>query len=106
MVATYTEIFKDHLASGRRVSVGTIDLGAYSSGGVAVAAATFGVSSIDALQVIPSGGYVPVWDSAESKIKAYVGDNDGGADGPMAEFAGATVAGISFPITVYGDPSS
>lgn len=106
MSITYTETFKDHLASGRRMSVGTIDLGAYSAGGVAVTAATFGVSSIDALMVLPSGGYVPVWDSAESKIKAYVGDNDGGADGPMAEFAGATVAGISFPIIVYGDSVS
>lgn len=48
------------------------------------------------------GGYLPVWDPTNSKLKVYYVNNDGGADGPMIEvpdttdLSAVTVKGLLF----------
>jgi hypothetical protein len=67
---------------------GTINLGVYATGGVAITPGTFdyGEALVD-LDVSASGGTIFQWDDVNSKIKAY--QNAAGA-GPLAEVANAT----------------
>ena len=45
---------------------------------------------IDQMLISPSGGYVFEWDAANQKIKAYYGDNNNAADGPLVEVPDTT----------------
>jgi hypothetical protein len=77
---------------------GTLSLGVYATGGIAVAASQFGTfTQLIDLDVRPSAGYVPEWDEAAGKVIVYVGDNDNAADAPLVEVANATdLAAINF----------
>jgi hypothetical protein len=44
-----------------------------------------GMERIASFQVQPTGGYTFSWDAANQKLLAYMGDNDGVADGPGVE---------------------
>lgn len=47
------------------------------------------------------GGYVPVYDHANDKLKVYYANNDGGADGPLIEVPNATdLSGVTFNVLV------
>ena len=59
----------------------------YPTGGEPITAVSYGLSSIDVLLAAPGGGYVFEFDHANSKLKAYVGDNDNAADGPLVQVA-------------------
>jgi len=52
------------------------------------------------LLAFPKGGYVFEWDPAAKKIKAYYGDNNNAADGPLIEVAAAVNVGAIGPVTV------
>lgn len=61
-----------YVASNKFVRKGTINLGIYATGGVAVTKANFDLAvSLDDLDIRPTGGYVFEWDKTNGKIKAY-----------------------------------
>lgn len=65
--------------------------------------AAIGRGNIDVVGVIGQdcGGYVPVYDRANDKLKVYFVNNDGASDGPMIEVAGSTdLSGVTFRVLV------
>jgi hypothetical protein len=93
---------RQHVVDGRLTLSGT-----YATGGFAVTAADFGLSSIESLRVnTPFEGtaaYAARWDSTNSKVFLYVGDNDNVADAPLIEVANTTdVSDVALDITVKG----
>ena len=75
----------------------------YPTGGEAVSAEQLGLSALEFVLGAPSGGYVPEYDHASKKLKAYYGDNDNAADGPLAEVANATnLSAVTFRLMALG----
>lgn len=80
-----------HRLRGR--ATGTLNLGTYATGGVAVTPAKFGFETLTSLAVQPAGGYVFEWDEANAKIKAYRQKDPaatGGADIALPQVANST----------------
>lgn len=80
--------------------------GAYAAGGTpgfqALVRAKLNVGNVEILTIIPGdcGGYLPVYDKANDKLKVYYGDNNNAADGPLVENATADLSGVTFNLTV------
>jgi hypothetical protein len=76
----------------RKVRRGTISLGTYATGGVAVTPTNVGLIRIDDLDVQPSAGYIFEYLPATGKVKAYRQKDPaaaGGADIALPEVANA-----------------
>lgn len=79
--------------------------GAYAAGGTAgfqaAVRAKFG-DSREVLAVIGQdcGGYVPVYDKANDKLKVYDGDFDPAAVAPLKETIVANLSGVTFNVIV------
>ena len=91
---------RQHVVTGRLTPTGT-----YETGGFAVAASTFGLGTIDSLDVgTPRNGtefMVAHWDSANSKI--MLGWGGGAISSELDEITNAdTVTGFVMDITVKG----
>lgn len=99
----------DHRIVARTAGIGVIVGGSitfdssYPTGGEAVTAANLGITAIGWMFMLPAAGYVPVFDSANSKILVYQGDNDAVADGPgvqvpnTTDLSALTVTFLAFP---------
>lgn len=57
----------------------------YATGGYSLTAANLGLSSIDQAIIPPASGFVFEYDYTNAKVKAFMGDNDGVADGALTE---------------------
>src|SRR5690348_3339550 len=83
------------------VTVGTINLGTYATGGVAVTGGQLGCpNQLTHLDVGPAGGYVFEWDQANGKVKAYRQKDPaaaGGADITLPEVANAVDISAATP---------
>src|SRR4051794_25470225 len=84
-------------ASGDRfIRRGTINLGTYASGGIAVTKASFDLPvSLDDLRVDSAGGYVFRWDKTNAKVMAYIGKDPaaaGGADVVLQEVGSVDIS--------------
>lgn len=74
---------------------GTLNLGTYATGGVAVTPQQFGFNAtLEHLDVAQSAGTVFEWVASSNKVKAF--QNAAGA-GPLAEVANATNLGSITP---------
>ena len=65
---------------------GTMNLGTYAAGGVAITARNLGLSVIEVLNITGAGGYVFEFDRSNLKIKAY----EAGADSAALDEVGST----------------
>lgn len=80
--------------------------GAYPTGGTAIEAAlrtALSKGTVDVFAVIPQdcGGYWPVWDEANNKLKVYYHDYDAVADGPGIEVPNTTnLSAVTFKLVV------
>lgn len=79
--------------------------GAYGAGGTAgfkalVEAKVGGSREILAVIGQDCGGYVPVYDKANDKLKVYEGDYDPAAVGPLKENATADLSAVTFNVLV------
>lgn len=62
----------------------------YATGGLALTKANLGLSTVEWLEASQSGGYTFEYDYANEKLKAFYGDNNNAADGPLIEVPAAT----------------
>lgn len=63
----------------------------YPTGGEALSKSTIGLGDrLDSIVFEPAGGYVPVYDYTNEKVKMFMGDNNNAADGPLIEVADTT----------------
>lgn len=79
------------VAGAESIRRGSLNLGAYATGGVAVTPSQFRLRRIRDLAVRPAGGYVFAWDKQNNKVLAY---RENGAatytqNQPMVEVANA-----------------
>ncbi len=81
--------------------------GTYAAGGstgiLAALRAALGKSEVNILSCRgegDNGGRVVVYDHANEKLKVYQGDNDAGADGPLAEDATANQSGRTYGLFI------
>lgn len=61
---------------------------------------------VDLIAILPNdcGGYVPVYDDVNDKLKVYYADYDAVADGALIEVANATnLSGTTFNVVVLCD---
>ena len=70
MAATVT-IEETKWSIGQFKTVGTMNLGTYATGGVAVTPGQFGMQRLDDLVVRPAGGYTFAFDKTNLKVLAY-----------------------------------
>jgi len=103
--ATLTTTTGRSAAGTRYLREGTLNLGTYATGGIAVTKATFDLwHSLVDLEVRPSGGYVPEY--VGGKVKVYDQKDpaaSGGADIPLPEVANATdLSAVNFPFRAEG----
>ena len=92
MALTITIEQQFYISGGPSIRIGTITFDdSYPTGGEAITAANLNFSGgITNLIAEPSlGGYVPVWDKTNSKIKVLYGDYNNSADGPLIEVPNA-----------------
>lgn len=86
--------------SSKYVRRGTLNLGTYASGGVAVAKGQFELNVVlDELNVFPTSGYIPRWNKTTGKILVYVQKdpaNAGGADIPLPEAGAIDLSAVNF----------
>ena len=93
MALTFTIEQQFYIPKGPSIRIGKITFdSSYPTGGEAITVANFNFSGgILALFLEPSlGGYVPVWDGTNSKIKVLYGDYDNVSDGPLIEVPNTT----------------
>lgn len=92
--------------AGLRMKVKTVTFdSSYPTGGEALTAADFGLSSIVWAHASNASGYVFSYDYTNSKLLAYRGDNDNAADAPMIEVANAVnLSAVATRVTVIGVP--
>lgn len=76
----------------------------YATGGESVTAAACKMGKIDTLLPIAHAGYVPVWDSANSKILAYWVDTTVDGDALAEVTATTDLSAVVFPAIVIGKP--
>ena len=64
--------------------------------------AALGKGNVSILYVVAQdcGGYVPVYDNTNDKLKVYYADNNNASDGPLIENATANLSGTTFKIVV------
>lgn len=79
--------------------------GAYGAGGTAGFQAlvrTLLGQNVEVMGVIGQdcGGYIPIYDKANDKLKVYEGDYDPAAVGPLTENATANLSGVTFNVLV------
>jgi len=94
----------------RFIRRGTMNLGTYATGGIAVTKATFDLwHSMVALNVRPSGGYVAEFVPTTAgvlnagKVVAYYGDNNNASDGPLIEVPDTTdLSAVNFRFEATG----
>jgi len=60
-------------------TLGTIQLGTYASGGIAVTAVDFALGVLDELYLTGAGGYLFEFDKSNLKVKAYEAGADNAA---------------------------
>lgn len=79
----------------------------YPTGGTAAFQASIRTAldkgNVNIVAIVPQdcGGYSPVYDNANDKLKVYHGDSDGVADGPMVQVPNATNLGaVTFNMLV------
>ena len=87
------------------VRKGTLNLGTYASGGIAVTAAQFELGILNDLEVRPSGGYVFEYLPSTGKIKAYRQKDPGatgGADIPLPEVGSVDISSITPRFRAHG----
>lgn len=76
----------------RKIRRGTISLGTYATGGIAVTPRNLELIRVDDLDIQPTGGYLFEYLPSTGKIKAYRQKDPGatgGADIPLPEVANA-----------------
>jgi hypothetical protein len=87
MAATVTLLQRIKLGNARmNVCTVTFD-SSYATGGEAVTPEQMGLTVVDMVIATNSGGYAFEYDYANEKLKVFVGNNDGAADGPLVEAA-------------------
>lgn len=81
---------------------GTVSLGTYAAGGVAVTGTQVGCpESLVHLQVGPAGGYVAEYTGG--KVKVYLQDYDlASADAALVEAGSIDLSSIKFPFIAFG----
>lgn len=79
----------------------------YPTGGTAAfqaaVRAALAAGDVDIITIVPDdcGGYTPVYDEANDKLKVYYRDLNNAADGPDIEVPNTTnLAGVTFNLTV------
>lgn len=109
VTVAFTEATHGRQRVGRhRVVDGRLTLtGTYETGGFAIAASDFGLGSIESIRLgAPFEGtaaYAARWDSTNSKVFLYVGDNDNAADAAFIEVANAVdVSDVLIDVSVKG----
>lgn len=94
------------VAGDMYVRRGSITLGTYAAGGIAVTKATFQLAvKLHDLRVDPSGGYVPRWDKTNAKIMVYLQKDPaaaGGADIPLPELGAVDISATAFRFVATG----
>lgn len=104
MASTVT-ITNRFVQGNRACRNGTVTLGTYASGGVAVTAAQLELSQLLDLDVRAAGGYVAEWDKTAGKVKLYQQKdpaNAGGADIPGPEVGSVDVSATVFKFKCEG----
>lgn len=85
---------------------GTMTLGTYAAGGVAVTHSTFELpATLDDLRVDSAGGYVARFDKANLKVMLYQQKDPaaaGGADIPLPEVGAVDVSATAFRFEAKG----
>lgn len=71
MALTYNGEALRGIPANNGCRMGTLKLGTYATGGVAVAASDLGLSVIDDIEIRPTAGYLFEFDKANAKVKAY-----------------------------------
>ena len=75
----------------------------YPTGGEAVSAEQLDLSALEFVQGAASGGYVPEYDHANEKLKAYYADCDYAGDKALIEVANATdLSAVTFRLMALG----
>lgn len=96
-------------ASGDKlIRRGTLNLGAYATGGVAVTKALFDLPvSLDHIDIGASAGYIAEWDKTNGKVKVYDQKDPaaaGGADIALPEVGNAvSLAAVNFRFLAQGN---
>lgn len=96
-----------YVGGAKSIRRGTLTLGTYASGGIAVTAAQFELpgGSLQDLRVDPSGGYVPRWNSSTGKVQVYLNKdpaNAGGADVVLPELGTVDISATAFRFRAEG----
>lgn len=90
----------------RQVRRGSMTLGTYASGGIAVTAAQLELPyAVNDLRVDPSGGYVPRWNKSTGKVMVYVSKDPGavgGADVVLQEVGVVDISATAFRFRAEG----
>ena len=105
MAATVTVLGRNASHGGTVTTYGTIGMdSSYPTGGEAVSANQLGLGKALLVHVLPSGGYVPEYDLANSKVLVYWVDTT--TDGaPLAQVASTTdLAAVTFNFLATGRP--
>lgn len=91
---------------GRFVRRGTLNLGTYASGGVAVDRTTFSLDhSLVDLDVKSASGYIARWDKPTAKVMVYDQKDpaaSGGADIALPEVGAVDLSAVLFRFTAIG----
>lgn len=75
----------------------------YPTGGETVSAEQLGLSALEFVLGAPSGGYVPEYDHASKKLKAYYADCDFEGDKALVEVANeANLSAVTFRLMALG----
>jgi hypothetical protein len=86
--------------SGASTRIGTVNLGTYATGGIAVTAAQAKLSTLHDFDVRPAAGYVPVWDKASGLVLAY---QQSAATSALTEVPNATnLSAVNFRFRAFG----
>lgn len=90
MAATVTLLQRVKLGNARmNICTVTFD-DSYATGGEAATPEQMGLTVINAVIALPSGGYICEYDEENEKLLVYYANNDGSADGPLVEVADKT----------------
>jgi hypothetical protein len=82
----------------RRRTFGTLTLDtSYPTNGYAFTIPTLELQKLDMMTVLPASGFVFEVDYTNSKVKAFWGDNAGGASGPLIEVTNGTNVSAAVP---------
>jgi hypothetical protein len=105
VAVTRTIIGKASALKGYKVVLADITFDdSYATGGEAIVAADLGLTSLELLIVNPAPGtttYLPVWDSANAKIKVYNSAGDGDAFDEAASMDDVEAIGV-FKAVAFG----